>query len=102
MSDKTKTDNRTHAQKRIAERREAMREFLVAKGYLEQIDADLHREITMDELPSVKFKTETRLKLLAKVLPDMTENKTEMDVGGNLLSILSSLGKSAGSTSNNS
>ncbi len=34
------------------------------------------------------------LGLLKKCLPDMTENKTEIDAGGNLLSILASLGRS--------
>lgn len=33
------------------------------------------------------------LGLLKKCVPDMTENKTDLDVGGNLLSILSSFGR---------
>ena len=77
MSDGTKPDNRTHAQKRHAERREAMREWLAGRGYLDQIGKDLDRDIADDELPVVKFKTETRLKLLAKILPDVTESKNE-------------------------
>lgn len=71
MSEKPKPDNRTHAQKRIAERQDAMREFMAQRGYLEQIEADISREISADELPQVKFKTETRLRLLAKILPDL-------------------------------
>lgn len=42
------------------------------------------------------------LGLLKKCVPDMSENKTEHDVSGNLLSILSALGKPSASTSNNS
>ncbi len=79
MTTMSKPDNRTHAQKRQAERREAMREFLVAKGLLEQIGADLDREITGDELAVVKFKTDTRLKLLAKILPDVQETEHKGD-----------------------
>ncbi len=37
------------------------------------------------------------LGLLKKCVPDMTENKTDLDVGGNLLSILSSLGRAGSS-----
>jgi hypothetical protein len=81
MSDKDKPDNRTHAQRRIAERQEAMREFLSARGYLEQIEADLSRELGSDELQAVKFKTETRLKLLAKILPDLRAAQ-DVNVGG--------------------
>ena len=86
MSDNEKRDNRTHAQKRTAERQEAMRDFLMAKGYIEQIDADLNREITPDELAAVKFKTETRIKLLGKVLPDLkaTEHSGEQGISGRL------------------
>lgn len=81
MTGNDKPDNRTHAQKRIAERQAAMREFLAARGYIEQIEADLSREIGTDELPTIKFKTETRLKLLAKVLPDARAPQ-DVNVGG--------------------
>lgn len=86
-------DNRTHAQKRRAEAQEALREFIASKEYIRHIDADLDRDITSDELPVVKFKTETRLKLLAKLLPDLSENKSDLNVSGNLTGIIAGLGK---------
>lgn len=101
MTDNHKPDNRTHAQKRQAERREAMRDFLVAKGYLEQIDADLGRELTQDELPAIKFKTETRLKLLNKILPDVGSNEVTVDTGESLTSLLLTLGKPNRAAENN-
>ena len=84
-------DNRTHAQRRRAERQEALRDFLQGKDYIGQIDADLTREIPADELATVKFKTETRLKLLAKILPDLSESRTDLAVTGDLGTLLDSL-----------
>lgn len=71
---KDKPDNRTAAQKRRAEYQEQQREFLRGLGLMQQIEADLGKEITVEQLPMVKFKTETRLKLLQKVLPDLRED----------------------------
>ena len=85
-------DNRTHAQKRRAEAQEAMRELTQSRGYLQQIDADLTRDITQDELPTVKFKTETRLKLISKLLPDLTESKSDLNISGTLTGILAGMG----------
>ena len=56
-----------------------MREFLSAQKYIEKIENDLNRDLAPEELPVVKFKTETRLKLLAKILPDVIENKLTGD-----------------------
>lgn len=84
MSDNVKPDNRTHAQKRMAERQAAMREFLMARGYVEQIETDLGRDLSEAELPQVKFKTETRLRLLQKVLPDLKAVEVTGEAGGPL------------------
>lgn len=72
MSEKGKPDNRTTAQKRRAEYQEQQREHLRSLGLMQQIQADME-SVTTETLPVVKFKTETRLKMLAKVLPDMKE-----------------------------
>lgn len=72
LKEKTKTDNRTHAQKRKEEKKEALRDYITGRNYIDQINNDLKRDdITNEELPVIKFKTETRLKLLNKVLPDL-------------------------------
>lgn len=96
-----KPDNRTVAQKRREEKREAMREYLEARGYLWQIDKDLDREMTADELPVVKFKTEVRLKLLSKILPDLTEGKSDVNVSGDLTAILANIQRQRSSGSVN-
>lgn len=73
-------DSTTYGEKRRQERQEALREFLQGQKYIEAIHATLEMHITNDELPALKFKTETRLKLLNKVLPDLKaiEQTTEL------------------------
>ncbi len=71
---KEKPDNRTGAQKRRAEFQEQQREYLRGLGLMEQINKDLDRTILESELATVKFKTDTRLKLLGKILPDLKES----------------------------
>lgn len=61
----------SYADKRRAERKEALREQLQGQKYIEAIHTTLDKVLTNDELPVEKFKTETRLKLLNKVLPDL-------------------------------
>ena len=61
----------SYADKRRQEKQEALREFLQGQKYIELIHQTLDATITNDELPVIKFKTETRLKLLNKVLPDL-------------------------------
>lgn len=61
----------SYADKRRQEKAKALREFLEGQKYIEAIERDLNRDIQSDELQQVKFKTETRLKLLSKVLPDL-------------------------------
>lgn len=68
---KKEKDSTTYGEKRRAERKEALREFLQGQKYIEAIHTTLDKELTNDELPVEKFKTETRLKLLNKVLPDL-------------------------------
>jgi hypothetical protein len=92
METNTKPDNRTHVQKRKDERKEALRDYIASRNYLEAIERDLDRDIAADEVPVVKFKTETRLKLLNKILPDVAENRTEIDAGSDLLGVLVALG----------
>lgn len=74
LTEKQKPDNRTAAQKRRAEYQEALREHLRNSGLLQAIQEDLSRDLTPDEIQVVKFKTETRLKLLGKILPDLKES----------------------------
>lgn len=73
-------DTMTYGEKRRQERQEALREFLQGQKYIEAIHNTLEMHITNDELPAIKFKTETRLKLLNKVLPDLKaiEQTTDM------------------------
>ncbi len=61
----------SYADKRRAEKKDALREFVKGQQYIHAINRDLDRPISPEELPEVKFKTETRLKLLSKVLPDL-------------------------------
>jgi hypothetical protein len=73
-------DAMTYGDKRRAERQEALREFLQGQKYIEAIHNTLEMPISNDELQAIKFKTETRLKLLNKVLPDLKaiEQTTEL------------------------
>lgn len=66
-----KEKSMTYGDKRRAEKKQSLREFIAAQQYMHAINADLNRFIDDDELPVVKFKTETRLKLLNKILPDL-------------------------------
>ena len=69
----------SYADKRRAERKEALREQLQGQKYIEAIHATLDMPIANDELAVAKFKTETRLKLLAKVLPDLKAVEVSTD-----------------------
>jgi len=73
LNNKEKPNNLglSYGDKRRAERQEALREFLQGQKYIEAIHATLEMPISNDELQAIKFKTETRLKLLNKVLPDL-------------------------------
>ena len=61
----------TYGDKRRQEKQEALREFLEGQKYIEAIHRTLEAVILPDELQVIKFKTETRLRLLNKVLPDL-------------------------------
>lgn len=64
--------SQTYAHRRKEEKKSALRDFLTGQKYIEAINRDLARsDISADELPVIKYKTETRLKLLSKVLPDL-------------------------------
>ena len=76
---KKEKDTMTYADKRRAERKEALREQLQGQKYIEAIHATLDMPIANDELAVAKFKTETRLKLLAKVLPDLKAVEVSTD-----------------------
>ena len=69
----------SHADKRRAERKEALREQLQGQKYIEAIHNTLEAQITNENLAVEKFKTETRLKLLAKVLPDLKAVEVSAD-----------------------
>ena len=81
----------TYAEKRRVEKKNALREFIESKQYLNAIDRDLEREILPDELQVVKFKTETRLKLLNKVIADLkaVDIDAKLEHSGNLTLMLS-------------
>jgi arsenate reductase-like glutaredoxin family protein len=74
------TSGISYGDKRRQERQEALREFLQGQKYIEAIHNTLEMPISNDELQAIKFKTETRLKLLNKVLPDLKaiEQTTEL------------------------
>ena len=72
MTENEKPDNRTGAQKRRAEYQEQQREHLRGLGLMQQIQADIE-SVSQETLGVIKYKTETRLKLLAKILPDLRE-----------------------------
>lgn len=84
-SPEEKDKSRTYAEKRREEKRDALREFVSGQRLLEAINHDLDRDISDTELPVVKFKTETRLKLLNKVLPDMKAVEVTGENGGAML-----------------
>jgi len=70
----------SYGDKRRQERQEALREFLQGQKYIEAIHATLEMPISNDELQAIKFKTETRLKLLNKVLPDLKAIEQTVDM----------------------
>jgi hypothetical protein len=72
---KSPSSGLSYADKRRDEKKQALREYLQGQKYVEAIHKDLEREIADAELPVVKFKTETRLKLLNKVLPDVARTE---------------------------
>jgi len=74
------TSGISYGDKRRAERQEALREFLQGQKYIEAIHATLEMPISNDELQAIKFKTETRLKLLNKVLPDLKAIEQTVDM----------------------
>jgi hypothetical protein len=74
------TSGISYGDKRRAERQEALREFLQGQKYIEAIHATLEMPISNDELQAIKFKTETRLKLLNKVLPDLKAIEQTIDM----------------------
>jgi hypothetical protein len=76
---KKEKDTMTYADKRRLERKEALREQLQGQKYIEAIHDTLDAVITNDQLAVAKFKTETRLKLLAKVLPDLKAVEVSTD-----------------------
>lgn len=84
-SPEEKANSRTYAEKRREEKRDALREFVSGQRLLEAINHDLERDIDNEQLPVVKFKTETRLKLLAKVLPDLKAVEVTGENGGAML-----------------
>jgi hypothetical protein len=61
----------THMQRKLAEKKDALRVFIKGQNYIDAINRDLERDIGESELPVVRFKTETRLALLKKVIPDL-------------------------------
>lgn len=66
----------SYADKRREERQTALREYLQGQRYIQDIHADLENpNITEDQLPVIRYKTETRLKLLAKCLPDLARTE---------------------------
>jgi hypothetical protein len=67
-----KENSHTYAERRKHEKQEALREFIRGHNYLQKIHNDVEDpELTTDTLPVVKFRVETRLKLLGKILPDL-------------------------------
>jgi hypothetical protein len=68
----TKENSHTYAERRKIEKQEVLREFIRGHNYLQKIHDDVeNNEITSDNLQIIKFKVETRLKLLGKILPDL-------------------------------
>ena len=87
MTEKAQKDNSltlkeksvTYGDKRRAERKEALRELLEGQKYIQAIHATLDKALTNEDLPVERFKTETRFKLLAKVLPDLKAVEVSAD-----------------------
>lgn len=63
--------SKTYAEKRRDEKKQSLREFIEAQQYLHAINNDLSRTISPEELNVVRFKTDTRMRLLGKILPDL-------------------------------
>lgn len=88
VKDKTlnKNDNLgiSYGDKRRQEKQEALREFLEGQKYIEAIHRTLDSVILNDELQVIKFKTETRLRLLNKVLPDLKAIEQTTELSGNV------------------
>lgn len=63
--------------RRRAESQTAMRERLQGYGLLQQIKKTIDSEISKDDLAAEQFKTQTRLKLLNKILPDLSSTTIE-------------------------
>ena len=62
-----------------------LRDYLRTRKYLDAINRDLDREdITPEQLPIIKWKTETRLKLVNKELPDVSAVKVDQTVNANV------------------
>ena len=79
-------DNSDYADRRRAEKKQALREYIQGHHYIQAINNDLERvDITPEELPVIKFKTETRLRLLNKVLPDLKAVELSGEGGGAVL-----------------
>ncbi len=74
----------TYGDKRRQEKQEALREFLEGQKYIEAIHRTLEAVILPDELQVIKFKTETRLRLLNKVLPDLKAIEQTTELSGNV------------------
>lgn len=67
-----KENSLTYAERRKQEKQEALREFIRGHNYLQKIHDDVESDkLTTETLPIVKFRVETRLKLLGKILPDL-------------------------------
>ena len=72
---KSKRDNRTVAQKRRAEYQESQRQHLRGKGLVNAICKDIEAKHSDADLPLVKWRNDTRLKLLNKILPDLKQTE---------------------------
>lgn len=70
-------DSRNHATRRRQERQEALREYLSERAKLSQIIDNIEKmenegaAMEAQELQALKYATESRIKLLAKYLPDL-------------------------------
>ena len=100
---KKKPDNRTVVQKRRFEYQEKQREYLRGLGLVREVVNDIKGCHTDAELPLVKWRNETRLKLLNKILPDLKQTeisnapgetfKTEAEIRGPLVEAAAELGR---------
>lgn len=80
-TDKRKRDNRTVAQKRRAEYQEQQREYLRGLGLVREVMNDIEIEHDEKALPLVKWRNETRLKLINKILPDLKQTEVTQPDG---------------------